>query len=106
MQIQHPLLRIFQGHKDVVHVHNDSRLETRQNLQKQKLHVAADFAHVRGINEQNVAFAERLKLAERNFLHWYAPKLSAGWKLAFQFCRSVRVNGNKTARMSIDAVAT
>ena len=32
MLIQHPLFRIFQGHKDVVHVHNDSRLDARQNL--------------------------------------------------------------------------
>src|SRR5438309_1996676 len=33
MPIKHPLLRIFQGQKDVVHVHNDSWPDARQNLQ-------------------------------------------------------------------------
>src|SRR5216110_2768742 len=106
MPIQHPPLRIFQGHKDAVHVHNNSRPDARQNLQKQKFHVAADFAHVRGINEQNIVFAERLKLAKRNLLNRYAPKLNAGWKRRFQLRRWVRVNGNQTAPTSIHAVAT
>src|SRR5207248_4646035 len=62
MPIQHPLLRIFQGHKDVVHVYNYSRLDARQNLQKQKFHIAPDFAHVPRTNEQNIVLAEQLKL--------------------------------------------
>src|SRR6266436_5743327 len=106
MPIKHPLLRIFQGQKDVVHVHNDSWPNARQNLQKQKFHVATDFAHVRGINEQNIVFAERLKLAERNLLNRYPPKLEAGWKRRFQLRRCIRINGNEPARTSIHAVAT
>src|SRR5438876_7466025 len=60
MPIQHPPLRIFQGHKDVVHVHNNSRPDARQTLKNRKSNSAPILPHVEGITNKIIFSASRL----------------------------------------------
>ena len=52
-----PIAPVLKGKEDIVDVHDDSRLETRQYFQEQIIDVAANLHGVGAVDEQDVARA-------------------------------------------------
>jgi len=60
---------VFVGKIDIMKVHCNSRGQTRQHIEDEKIHVASYFGNMAGINKQNVILGELIKEARAQKLH-------------------------------------
>ena len=63
--VDNPFAAVIERERDVVHMHDNTRLETRQHLQEQIVDVSADFHCVGAVDKQNVA---RLELRKKFYI--------------------------------------
>src|SRR5262245_32212286 len=61
--------RILKGIEDVVKMNKNAGTQSRQDLEQQVIDVAADFRHVRRIDEEEVVGVERVEGVEGHFLN-------------------------------------
>ena len=60
--LNHPITPVIKGQEDIVDVHDDALLETRQDFQEEIIDVSADFHRMRTVYKKDVA---RLELREK-----------------------------------------
>src|SRR5437870_7060348 len=78
--VHHPIAPVIEGEEDVVDVHDDARLETRQHFQKQVVDVPAYFHRMRTVYEQDVARLELREKFQIDILSLFFNQRSQAWK--------------------------
>ena len=82
--LHHPIAPVLERQKDIVDVHDDAWLETRQDFQEEIIDVSANFHRMRTVDKKNVAGVELREEFEVDVLDLFLDQTAQSGKSLFR----------------------